>query len=193
MIDFTIPNELTGDKIILRRPAADFKTATMLFSCIDRNRDHLRKWMEWTDKTKTPEDSFVFLQGVNAHFDDKTKGEYFVIERATGDFCGLCSMHVHNGLDENIEIGYWLDKTKCGHGFIAEGVRLLETLCFTQNVMRIIIHNDTANTASVNVAKRAGYHLDGVLRAAFYSDYFKNYRDKNVFSKLNPALGHQRG
>ena len=47
-----------------------------------------------------------------------------------------------------------------------------------------MIANDAKNTRSVNVAKRCGYHLDGVMRKEQWSERWKSFRDHNVWSKL---------
>ncbi len=74
-----------------------------------------------------------------------------------------------------------------------EAVKLLEDDLFAQKAPRLVIKNDTENTGSINVAKRLGYHLDGVLRADFYSEYLQSYRDVNIWSKLHPNIEKQRG
>lgn len=186
------PDELISEKVILQKPKADFKTATMVYACIDKNRDMLRPWLPWVDKTTAPEDTFCFLKETCSRFKENTACDYFVIERATGDFCGLCGIYIRRtSLSEYAKIGYWLDKDKQGHGYIGESVRLLEKMIFSQNIMRLIIQNDTANTSSARVAQRAGFQLESVMRAAHYSDYFKNYRNKNIWVKLNPLLSRQ--
>lgn len=194
MINIQIPKQIEGERIILSVPPLDFKTATTIYQIINRNRAYLRKWLMWVDHTQSPEDIFKFLQSVQTAFETKTKGEYTLIEKATGDICGFCGMHVHNKPEnQHMSIGYWQDPAKCGHGYMREAVQLMENFCFSQNVMRLIIENDTENLPSINIPKKLGYHLDGVMRAAYYSNYFQNYRDKNVWSKLNPALQKQRG
>ena len=192
MIDIKFKNEIISERIILKRPTLDFKTANMLFSYIEKNREHLEKWLPWVPNNTPETDSFSFLQSVQKGFETNTKGEYFIIEKSTGDFCGIIGIHVHNTPTKSeIALGYWQDKDKCGNGYITEAVQRAETEIFSQNIMRIIIENDTENIASVNIPKKLGYHLDGVLRSSFYSTYFKNYRDKNVWSKLNPSCHHR--
>jgi RimJ/RimL family protein N-acetyltransferase len=64
---------------------------------------------------------------------------------------------------------------------------------FAQNTTRLIIQNDIENMGSVNVPKRLGYHLEGIARADFYSEYLGSYRDIYTWSKLHPNIEKQRG
>jgi RimJ/RimL family protein N-acetyltransferase len=67
---------------------------------------------------------------------------------------------------------------------MSEALAALEKEVFGQGINRIYIGNDTRNIRSVNVAKRAGYHLDGVLRQNRWDDYSQSFVDSNVWSKL---------
>lgn len=184
MIELDLKEQLETERLILRIPEATFDNAQIQFATCDRNREHLRPYMNWISKTNVPEDSFGFLKHVQEDFKEGKKAEYWIVEKSTGDFCGLCSIHLHDGLYEYGEIGYWQDEKKCGKGYITEAVKAIENNYFAQGLNRIEIRNDVENTPSINIPKRLGYHLDGVLRGAGSSDYFKGPRDINVWSKL---------
>ena len=180
-----LPQEIIGERIVLRIPDATFENAELVYQAVIDNKEEFRKWLPFPDKTKRPEDSFSFLQSVQKKFEQNESGEYFIIEKLTGDFCGIVSMMHKNNIHYSYwEIGYWQIKEKCGNGYMSEAVGYLEKFLFENDVNRIEIRNDTANAASANVAKRLGYHLDGVIRGARYSEYFENWRDTNVWSKL---------
>ncbi|MBO7257974.1 MAG: GNAT family N-acetyltransferase [Alphaproteobacteria bacterium] len=185
---------LNGERLALKIPTANFETARMLFSVVSRNREHLGKWLPWVAKNTQPEHSYDFLQSIVKGFNENTKAEYFIYEKSTGDFCGICSAHTHfSPTHKYISLGYWLDKEKCGKGYMTEAVKLIEDDLFTQNATRLIIQNDIENMGSVNVPKRLGYHLEGIARADFYSEYLGSYRDIYTWSKLHPNIEKQRG
>ncbi len=185
---------LDGEHITLKIPTANFETAYMLFDVINRNREHLGKWLPWVAKNTQPEHSYDFLQSIVKGFNENAKAEYFIYEKSTGDFCGICSAHTHfSPTHKYISLGYWLDKEKCGKGYMTEAVKLIEDDLFAQNTTRLIIQNDIENMGSINVPKRLGYHLEGIARADFYSEYLGSYRDIYTWSKLHPDIEKQRG
>ena len=185
---------LESDRLILFIPEATFENAKLLFSYVDKNREELWKWLPWLPTNTKPEHSFEFLQSCTKQFESGKRAEYFIIEKATGDFCGLCHTGRYDSLTTaHFEFGYWLDKDKYGKGYITEAVKVLEDDLFAQKAPRLVIKNDTENLGSINVAKRLGYHLDGVLRADFYSERLQSYRDVNIWSKLHPDIEKQRG
>lgn len=71
---------------------------------------------------------------------------------------------------------------------MGEALALIEEELFVNDFNRIVIHTDVLNYHSANVAIKAGYKLEGVLRQNIYSEPNKRYRDQNVFSKLKSDL-----
>ncbi len=86
------------------------------------------------------------------------------------------------------EIGYWMARKMQGKGYMTKAVLLLEQVAFANGFNRLEIRNDPENPNSVNVAKRAGYHLDGILRQDRWNPYYKRFADTNVWSKLKSDL-----
>lgn len=181
-----VPSGKEGDgRIILRIPDATKKNAQIVFDAVAENKEEFRKWLPFPDKTNRAEDSFSFLQSVQKGFEQNERGEYFIFEKDTGDFCGIAGMfHEKSVHDDYWKIGYWQIKEKCGKGYVTEAVRAFENFLFENGVNRIEIKNDTRNIASANIPKRLGYHLDGVLRQTGYAPYFNDWRNVNVWSKL---------
>lgn len=194
MIDIKFKEKLESERLILKVPELNFDTAKLLFLYVDKNREELWKWLPWVPTNTKPEHSFEFLQSCQKDFESGIKVEYFIIEKSTGDFCGLC--HAYKRADfthHYFEIGYWLDKDKYGKGYMTEAVKTIEEYLFSQNAPKLIIRNDTENSGSINIAKRLNYHLDCVSRSDFYSKRLKSYRDVNIWSKLHPNIEKQRG
>ena len=185
--------KLESERLILKVPELTFENAQMLFETTNKNREHLELWLPWISKVTEPAHSFMFLQNaVKSHLENK-KAEYFIYEKSTGDFCGICAAHMHDTLTQKyISFGYWLDKNKCGKGYMTEAVKTIENDLFSQNVPKLIIRNDTKNFGSINVAKKLNYHMDGILRSEYYSKKLKSYRDMYIWSKLHPSIEKQR-
>jgi RimJ/RimL family protein N-acetyltransferase len=71
---------------------------------------------------------------------------------------------------------------------MSEAIALIEKELFDNGFNRIVIHTDALNQRSANVALKAGYQFEGILRQNIYSVACERYRDQNVFSKLKSDL-----
>jgi RimJ/RimL family protein N-acetyltransferase len=67
---------------------------------------------------------------------------------------------------------------------MTEAVKIVEKEFFTNGLNRIQIKCDERNIASSGVAKKCGYVFEGKFREDSYSEYFKDFRNTLVFSKL---------
>jgi RimJ/RimL family protein N-acetyltransferase len=65
----------------------------------------------------------------------------------------------------SFEIGYWCRQSYQGQGYVTEAVVGITAFAFDHlRAKRVMIHCDTDNHASANVARRAGFELEGTLR-----------------------------
>ena len=173
---------INGQRIILKRPNADIKTAEEVFSSIDRCRDIFLPWLGWVKYTNSVNDSLDFLNNVDKDWNDNKQFVYAIYLDSV--FIGLISILNIAQQHKRAEIGYWLDTKYTGKGYMQEAVSLVETELFNNNFNRLVIHTDVLNIKSANVARKMGYIHEGILRQEIYSEPNNRYRDINVFSKL---------
>jgi RimJ/RimL family protein N-acetyltransferase len=176
MTDF--PEIIKDGDIELRSVKPTFEFAKEVFDIVDRNREHLGRWLPWVDKTKTPEDQYDGLSHVY-----KNERAYFIFYNEK--LVGSVSFVKRKEENKSLEIGYWLDAGAGGCGIMARAVKLLENAAFGNGddweVIRIFC--DVLNEKSQNVAKRAGYVYEGTMRHKYpYND--GRVGDTMVFSKL---------
>ena len=175
-----------GKRIKLKRPSFDIETAKKIFSTIDKCRDVFLPWLGWVKYTNSPGDTLNFLEKTDI---DWKNNNQFVYEILSDDkFIGLISIINVSWSNKRAEIGYWLDTDYTGNGYISEALALIEDELFDIGFNRIVIHTDVLNQRSANVAIKAGYKLEGILRQNVYSEPNQRYRDQNVFSKLKSDL-----
>jgi len=68
----------------------------------------------------------------------------------------------------NCEVGVWLEPAGTGRGLVTRAARILiDWALVTRGLHRVEWHCRPDNTASINVAKRLGLRLDGVLRSSY--------------------------
>ena len=179
------PHTVQGERIVLKRARATFKLAEELIAAVNESRTDLLPWLPWALENKKAEDEFGWLLNwCEKNWREKIGYAYIVRKKDDGKLLGSIDFMKVNASWKCGEIGYWLRSSEVGHGYMNEAVKLLEKEVFARDFNRIIIINDTRNTRSANVAARAGYHLDGVLRQDRTSPTENIFVDTNIWSKL---------
>lgn len=138
-------------------------SAPELLDLIEKNLDRLRQWEQWALAEQT-------LEGVRAHIGERL--QMFIAGTAIP-----CSIYCSTELIGNIELrlnlynnvaelGYWIDKEFEGRGVITRACRALIEHGETLGVRRFELYTAAHNERSGAVARRLGFALEGVLRAA---------------------------
>src|SRR6185369_15337925 len=104
--------------------------ADEVYAGVERNRDHLRTWLPWVDRTHGVDDVRNFLSSAFAAF---ARGEemhtgIFVY----GKFAGTIAHHRIDMVNRNVSIGYWLDATLEGKGIMTSCCRALVRYLFEE-------------------------------------------------------------
>ena len=182
-----MPEKLTSERLVLERPyPVSFKLAEEIFAKVEDSRATLRLWLPWVDKTLRAEDEFInYLHSYCLDcWEHKTGFPYVIRLKETNELVGCIDLMSIDEQCKSAGIGYYLFDSAVGFGYMQEAVICLEKAAFEMGLNRIVIKNDTKNIRSVNVAKRCGYHLDGVMRQNRWNDISQTLGDTNVFSKL---------
>ena len=178
-----IKNRLIGKRIVLEITKPRINTAKAIFKVVDENRKHLRPWLVWEKSTKTVEDSLEYLFKKEKKF--KAGEEFGYGIYLDGEYIGNIGIFDINKKTKSAEIGYWLSLKFSKQGYTVEAVQILEKEFFTNGkINRIQIRCDERNVASAGVAKKCGYFFEGKNREDSFSEYFKDFRNTLVFSKL---------
>ncbi len=175
--------KLSGQRIVLKMNKPSILQAQILFRAVAANRSHLKPWFPWEKDEKKIEDAFKYLLETDQKIRKGDKADYGIY--LGNDYIGNIGVFDINKERKSAEIGYWLSTEFVRKGYITEAVKLLETEFFTnQGLNRIQIKCDERNIASAGVAKKCGYIFEGKLREDSHSDFFNNFRNTLVFSKL---------
>ena len=140
--------------------------ALVVFETADRNRERLRPWLQWVDRTSGPEDTRAFLEATAA-----TQGREFAYGIYVDDtFVGAIGFHA-DPEHRSAMIGYWIDGEHEGRGLVTKASRALMELAFRDFTMhRVWLTADPMNTRSCAVAERLGLRLEGIRREDTYTD-----------------------
>ena len=84
------------------------------------------------------------------------------------------------------EIGYWLGESFWGRGIVTEALALVTDHAFARlNLLRLFALPFAGNVASARVLEKAGYVLEGRLRASCVK--YGVPRDQLLYARVNPA------
>jgi ribosomal-protein-serine acetyltransferase len=139
--------------------------AEEIFGAVERNREHLRRWLPWVDLTLGVEDVQNFLaHAIEAYAEREEMHAGIFIH---GKLAGTISHHHIDVMHRNVSIGYWLDATVEGKGIMTRCCAKLVQYLFDERKMhRVEIRCATGNTRSCAIPARLGFTREGVLREA---------------------------
>jgi ribosomal-protein-serine acetyltransferase len=155
--------------------------APPLFALVEREREHLRKWMPWVDVTQSADDIVAFIRRVMQEF--ATNQGLSAAVWTEGSIAGVVSLHRLDQLNRKTEIGYWLAREFQGRGIATAGARALTDHALVElELNRVEIRCAAGNAKSSAIPKRLGFTFDGALREA--QSLHGRYVDLEVYSML---------
>ncbi len=139
--------------------------AEPIFAKVSQNREYLRKWLPWVDRTYGPENVRQFISGAIAQFEEG-RGPSAGIW-CHGDICGSVGCHPIALEHRNCSIGYWIEPALQGKGLVTQCCTvLLRHLFEDRDLHRVEIRCGTGNTRSCAIPERLGFRREGVAREA---------------------------
>jgi ribosomal-protein-serine acetyltransferase len=157
------------------------RDADELFSLIDRNREHLKRWMPWLDDTRTVEDSKAFVRRSLEQFarhEGLVEGIWH-----DGRLAGVVSYVRIDWNNRSAVLGYWIGREYEGRGLVTSACRAMIDHGFDElRLNRIEIKAAVDNERSRAVARRLGFKLEGMERQAAWM--YDRFVDMAVFSLL---------
>lgn len=181
-----MPKEICSNDISLifpENPAPEI--VSEIYSAVMETMDLLKPWLPWATENYSLQDEINYLNDwCVAHWHENSGYAYLIRHNSDHKFLGMIDVVRADMKNKVAEIGYWLRKDAQGYGYMSQAVEALTNTCFAVGFNRVVIRNNTQNVRSVKVAERLGFHLDGVLRQDRWSDYFQEFTDTNVWSKL---------
>ncbi len=150
-----------NDQIKLR--LIDCQHDEELFTLIDSNREHLRRYHPWVDilcSTRDVQRAITAWQQQYTNNRGLYAGIWF-----NGRCCGMIS-HVNVDWSNRwAPLSYWLDVAHQGRGIMTASCRAMVSHGFdTWKLNRLTIECATQNTRSCAVAERLGFTLEGIVR-----------------------------
>ncbi|MDG4793161.1 GNAT family N-acetyltransferase [Micromonospora sp. WMMD1082] len=156
------PVEITEDGLVLRpwRPA-DADTVHRAFQDPDIQRGTA------VPRPFLPEHAQKFVAARTRQWELDTGAPFAVCAATTGELLGGCGLNAIDRNHELSEVGYWTAPWARGQGVAVRAVRALSRWSFDElKLRRLLWGARVGNHASRLVALRAGFRIEGRLRAA---------------------------
>jgi RimJ/RimL family protein N-acetyltransferase len=147
------------------RPLEPWQAAEFL-AHIDRARETVDPWIPWASVSTDLTSATATLQRY-ADLTARDAGRLYGIW-LDGTLVGGTMFVSFDAAAGNCEIGCWLEPAGTGRGLITRAARrLIDWAIIDRGLYRVEWHCRPDNTNSINVARRLGMQLDGVLRSAY--------------------------
>jgi len=156
-------------------------SAQTIFQSIRRSKGHLGRWLPFVDETRSVSDTRRFIKNT-ARSNCHKKDLLFQIV-VNNVFAGLISLKEIDKLNSKAEIGYWLDESMVGKGFMIRSCKALVDYAFKElELNRIFIKTAIGNEKSAAIPVNMGFYKEGVERNGEFLN--GKFQDLIVFSIL---------
>jgi RimJ/RimL family protein N-acetyltransferase len=167
----------------------DPRDAPLLKDAVDSSLEHLRQWMPWAyDEPQEIDQKAALLRRFRGLFDLGQDFVFGIFAADESEVLGGSGLHTRAG-EGGLEIGYWVraDRTRRG---IATSVAAVLTRVGIElaGADRIEILVEVGNEPSATIARRLGYHEEGLLRRRLPPAGGGIRRDALVFTLLAEEL-----
>ncbi len=182
LLDF--PNSFDTERLTIRAPRTG--DAPQVVEAVIESLDELRPWMPWAGQAPTIEESEARIHRAIAKWQTREDLLLHLYLKGTDTWVGGSGLHRIDWDVRKFEIGYWVRTRFSGQGYMTEAVDGIARFAFEHlRANRVEIRCDAKNARSAAVAKRCGFHLDGILRHDSLG-VDGDLRDTLVFSKISP-------
>jgi ribosomal-protein-serine acetyltransferase len=174
-----LPRKKIKTKRLVLEPAEP-KHRDGLWRAIDSSLPELRTWLPWSETT-SPEDLASFLERAVDQWDESVSWVFVISD---GNLIGTVAFNTYEPLTGSSSIGYWLQTSLAGRGYMTEAASALVDFGFEKlGLHRIELRAGTENIGSVRVAEKLGFRREGTLRESGRGPG-QNYHDHHIFGLL---------
>jgi RimJ/RimL family protein N-acetyltransferase len=160
------PERIEHPRFVLRcRDEAD---APRFGELVERNLDHLRRFMPWAwDEPRPVEERVARIREARERFLRGEQWEFGIFSPDETRALGAIGLH-RGDPPTTMEIGFWLCQSEEGRGIVTEAARILTNLALTRlGARRVEIRCDSRNDRSSAVPRRLGYILESTRNEVY--------------------------
>ncbi|WMJ80570.1 GNAT family N-acetyltransferase [Clostridium sp. MB40-C1] len=171
---------LSGNVYNLRQvKETDCKDILDIYSDNDTVRYEGMNTIESIDKVKN------YIEFINEGYNKKMFVRWGITYKEDDKLLGLISLHHFDYLNAKAEVGYILNKKYWGKGIMTRNLSLVINYAFNElklHRLEAVIH--PANIASINLAERLGFTIEGVKKECELNLRTLNYEDRLIMGRV---------
>ncbi|KTC89259.1 MULTISPECIES: GNAT family N-acetyltransferase [Legionella] len=156
------------ERLLIRPPkSGDAKPVNL---AINQSLNEIGRWMPWASDPSLETTEDFIRRGIKSWQETQPKELPMIIElKSTGEIISASGFNDKSNFEVPMfETGYWINTKFSGNGYITEAVIAITRFAFDHfSAARVQICAQKENSQSINVAKRAGFIEEAIL---------KNYR-----------------
>ena len=152
-----------------------------LYELVDKNREHLRKWLLWVDKRQSAENFEPIIPIWLTNYANNDGFDAGI--RYNGKLVGMIGLHCIDWKNKATSIGYFLSEDAQGRGIITKSIKSLTNYLFEEmDIHKIEIKCAVDNLKSISIPTRLGFAQEGIKRDGQL--LYEHYEDLIIFSLL---------
>ena len=156
--------------------------AEELFGLIERNREHLGKWIPWVPEHTSPQHTVDRIGHDMRMFAEN--GGFLAGIWSEAKLVGGVGLHEIDRTNRHTDIHYWLDEAQQGKGLVTRSCRAVLDHAFNDlGLNRIEIRCDPDNLRSRAIPEKLGFTQEGVLRQRVWKN--NRFADLTVYGMLS--------
>ena len=158
-----VPTRFETARLQIRAPRVS--DAPAHHQAVTESFNELQPWMGWAKTLPTAQDSKALLRRMAGKFTLRETLMFIMTDYTTELYIGEVFLMNPKWDVPSFEIGYWVRTSMTGQGYMTEALTGVTEYAFKYlKAMRLYLHIDVRNQASIAVAKRCGYVQEGILR-----------------------------
>ncbi len=168
-ITLDFPDQFETQRLLIRAPRVG--DGAILYRAISDSLEEVRPWMSWAQSEASIEKSEANIRRACAAWISRTDLRMLIFEKS-GELVGSSGLHRMDWDVPKFEIGYWRRSGFGGRGLMTEAVCGIADFAFeVLKAQRVEIQCDARNQKSANLARRAGFDLEGRLKNHCRDDF----------------------
>ncbi len=178
-----VKTAIETDRLLLKMPEPG--DGAVINASIQRSLNELKPWLGFVQKPPTVEETEINARHVHTKFLLRENLRYLVFLKEEKIFVGSTGFHRINWEVPKFELGYWMDTTHSGKGYMKEAVNALTDYALQElGGARVEIRCDSENTRSRAIPEALGFDFEGTLRNEDVSVDGKRLTDTCIYAKI---------
>lgn len=177
-----IPESFETERLLIR--AAQPGDGAEMNAAIGESLNELQPWLPFAQSMPAVEETERYVRESRVDYLKRSMLNFQMYSKAGGSFIGNIGLHHINWETRCFETGYWIRSSQAGKGYMSEAVHGITVFAINElGANRIEIRCSARNKRSAAVAERAGFTLEGILRAST-RESDGELHDSKVYAKV---------